>query len=202
MARKPVVWYVDDLPANLQKFKQNHDQVFTVETFSSPTEVLQALAKSKPDALLCDIFFYADVQTAEAMEGRVRARALEIQRFGEEIGASTLGNQAGIPLLQAVSARFKGRFPIYAYTSKGPYLLDEISFERIGETGARWLFKNKYGPATEQLIILQDVEEFRLKNSFALRVARYFWVALFGSGVLGGLVVWFLTEELPKIMGH
>lgn len=198
MKRRPVVWYVDDLPPNLEKFKNNHGQVFSVQTFGKPEQVVEALTRSKPDALLCDIFFYETVQIAEEMEKRVQDKAREIRQFGEEIGANKLINQAGVQLIQAVSGRFGRKFPIYAYTSKGPYLLDEIGFDRIGETGAKWLFKSKYGPSTEQLIIKQDIEEFRLRNSFTMRVARLFWVALFGSGILGGLVVWLLTEVLPK----
>jgi hypothetical protein len=134
------------------------------------------------------------------MESRVQEKAREIRQFGEEIGANAITNQAGVNLIQQVSAHFKSKFPIYAYTSKGPYLLDNIGFDRVGETGARWLFKGKYGALTEQLIIRQDIEEFQFKNSFTMRIARVFWVALFGSGVLGGLVVWFLTEKLPGLI--
>jgi len=134
------------------------------------------------------------------MEARVGKKAEELHQFGDEIGANKVANQAGIELLQHASRYYKDQFPIYAYTSKGPYLLDAIGFDHIGETGARWLFKNKYGAQTEQVIIQHDVEEFKEKNSFSRRIARFFWLALFGSGVLGGLVVWFLTEELPRIL--
>ena len=195
MERKPLVWYVDDLPENLEKFRQNHANAFTVRTFETPGQVLDALSNSKPDALLCDIFFYEDVQTAREMEVKVGKKAEEIREFGEEIGANKLANQGGIKLLQEVANFYKHQFPIYAYTSKGPYILDAIGFDHIGETGALWLFKSKYGPHTEQVIIQHDIEEFRLKNSFTMRIARFFWLALFGSGFLGGLVVWFLTEE-------
>ena len=199
MKRKPVVWYVDDLPSNLDKFEKDHDEVFTVRTFSRPEQVLGELTKAKPDALLCDVFFYDTVLIAEDMERQVKERAAEIRKFGEQIGANNVENQAGINLIQFVSARFGSKFPIYAYTSKGPYLLDELGFDRIGETSAKWLFKGKYGRYTEQFIIQQDIEDFHFKNSVTMRVSRFFWLALVGSGVLGGLVVWFLTEELPKL---
>jgi hypothetical protein len=202
MKKKPVVWYVDDLPENLEKFRKNHSEVFTVRTFRRPEEVLASLTMSRPDALLCDIFFYESVKIAQEMEQKVQERAHDLRKFGEDIGANKVTNQAGVQLIETVSARFGTRFPIYAYTSKGPYLLDDIGFDRIGETGANWLFKGKYGFHTEQLIINQDIQEFRLRNSFTMRVARFFWVATFGSGILGGLVVWFLTEELPKLLGR
>jgi hypothetical protein len=197
--KKPVVWYVDDLPSNLEKFTGNHQRAFTIRTFHSPDEVIAALAESQPDALLCDVFFYDSVVIAEDMERRVRERAEQIQRFGEEIGANKLANQAGIPLIQSVASRFGKSFPIYAYTSKSPYLLDNLGFDRIGNAGARWLFKGKYSSSTEQIIIQQDIEEFRSVNSLSMRIGQIFWVALFGSGILGGLVVWFLTDGLPKL---
>jgi hypothetical protein len=198
--KKPVVWYVDDLPSNLEKFTSRHAQAFTIRTFHNPDEVNAALAESQPDALLCDVFFYENVATAEDIERRVHEKAEEIRNFGEEIGANKIANQAGIPLIQSVAARFGQKFPIYAYTSKSPYLLDGLGFDRIGSAGARWLFKGKYGTSTEEIIISQDIEEFRSKNSITLRIARFFWLASFGSGILGGLIVWFLTEKL-KLFG-
>lgn len=202
MKKKPTVWYVDDLPENLQKFRNNHAETFNVRTFETPGQVLIELSKSTPDALLCDIFFYESLEIAKEMELRVREKGEEIRKFGEEIGANKLAYQAGIELLQHVSNYYKNQFPIYAYTSKGPYLLDASGFERIGETGARWIFKNRYGPHTEQVIIQQDVEEFRERNSFSRRTARFFWTAAFTSGILGGLVVWLLTEVLPRLIGR
>ena len=200
MKKKPVVWYVDDLPSNLEKFTNRHGEAFTIRTFRNPEEVNAALAKSQPDALLCDVFFYDNVETAENIERRVHEKAEEIRKFGEEIGANKIAHQAGIPLIQTVAARFGKTFPIYAYTSKSPYLLDGLGFDRIGSAGARWLFKGKYGSSTEQVIIQQDIEEFRSKNSITMKIARFFWLASFASGILGGLIVWLLTEKL-KLFG-
>lgn len=200
MRKKPVVWYVDDLPSNLEKFKTNHEQAFTIRTFTKPEEVTAALVESLPDALLCDIFFYDSVELAADMERRVQEKAAELRAFGEHIGANRLANQSGVQLVQSIAARFGSKLPTYAYTSKGPYLLDELGFDRIGDAGAKWLFKGKYGPHTEQAIIQQDIEDSRLRNSILMRAFRYFWVSLFASGILGGLVVWFLTEELPKLL--
>lgn len=200
MKKRPVVWYVDDLPANLDKFSTNHGQAFDIRTFSRPEEVRAALVESSPDALLCDIFFYDNSTIAEEMETKVQEKAADLRRFGDELGARNESSLAGINLIQTVSAPFRNRFPIYAYTSKGPYLLDGLSFDRIGNSGAKWLFKGKYGSSTEQVIIQQDIEDFRFKNSFAMRAAHYSWLSLFGSGFLGGLVVWFLTEEMPKLL--
>lgn len=143
MRKKPLVWYVDDLPSNLEKFKTNHQQAFTIRTFSKPEEVTAALVESLPDALLCDVFFYDSVELAEDMERKVQQKAAELRAFGEHIGANRLANQPGVQLIQSIAARFGSKLPIYAYTSKGPYLLDELGFDRIGDAGAKWLFKGK-----------------------------------------------------------
>jgi len=198
MKRKPVVWYVDDLPENLDRFNSHHGGVFTVRTFAHVEDVMAALDASKPDALLCDIFFYESVEVAQRMEKSVSEKADELRKFGEEIGADRSDYQAGIGLIERVSERCHGQFPIYAYTSKGPYLLTNSGFDRIADAGAKWLFKGKFTPRTERFILTRDVEESRARNSFTMRAARLFWVSLFGSGILGGLVVWLLTEVIPK----
>jgi len=198
MKKKPIVWYVDDLPENLTKFSTDHSEVFEIKTFSSTSDVLRALAQSTPDALLCDIFYYETPEIAREIEEKVRTKAEETRSFGETIGASKVQNLAGIDLIRTVADRFRDKFPVYAYTSKGPYLLDNSSFDHIGEAGAQWLFKRKYSPGTEEIIIQHDIHEFREKNSFSRQLGRFFWAATFGSGVIGGLVVWFLTEVLPK----
>jgi hypothetical protein len=49
---KPVVWYVDDLPENLERFKNNHQQVFEMRTVSTPEQVMSALVDSRPTVRL------------------------------------------------------------------------------------------------------------------------------------------------------
>jgi hypothetical protein len=197
--KKPVVWYVDDLPSNLDRFEREHRRAFMVRRFSRPEEVIAALTEAQPDALLCDVFFYETVEIAEEKEEQVRKKVEELQQFGADIGANSLATQQGIPLIETVAERFGKRFPIYAYTSKGPFILDKHGFDRIGSAGAKWLFKNKYGSPTEQLIIQKDIEEFRSRNSITTRLAQRFWLAVFGSGFIGGLAVWFLTEGFSKL---
>jgi len=56
-------------------------------------------------------------------------------------------------------------FPVFAYTSKGPLLLDQHGFDRVVNAGAKWLFKNKYGPETEALQIGQAIDELKTQRS-------------------------------------
>jgi len=59
MAGKSKVWFVDDLPRNLEKFAKNHAADFDVTTFLSTDAVLKRIVRGDlPDALLCDVFFY------------------------------------------------------------------------------------------------------------------------------------------------
>ena len=62
-----------------------------------------------------------------------------------EIGAVDEKYQAGIDLIGAVVQKYEGDppFPIYAYTSKGPYILDGPSLDRLAACGASVLFKKR-----------------------------------------------------------
>jgi hypothetical protein len=93
MKRKPVVWYVDDLPENLQKFKEVHEPAFSIRLFTRPSDVLNALGEERPDALLCDVFYYEPEEKAREMERKVQEKACELRRFGAAIGASSSENR-------------------------------------------------------------------------------------------------------------
>jgi hypothetical protein len=85
-ARRGIVWCVDDLPRNLAKFKKNHGEHFSIETFSDPEAVLRRIHQGDhPDALLCDIFFYESVAEAERVEERIEelARVLMPHRHSQ-----------------------------------------------------------------------------------------------------------------------
>src|SRR5580765_7252826 len=98
MKRKPLVWFVDDLPSNLDTFRRRHSEIFTIRTFATPAEVLDALSVEKPDALLCDVFFYETAEIAADMEKRVQEKAGELREFGTSIGANKSSNQSGVQL--------------------------------------------------------------------------------------------------------
>jgi len=57
VGKKPVVWYVDDLPENLEKFRQNHATAFTVCTFETPGQVLEALYPNRSRTHCSAIYF-------------------------------------------------------------------------------------------------------------------------------------------------
>ena len=159
------VWFVDDLPANRKRFEQEHGDDFRVKTFTSPDEVLDAIRKhGAPDALLCDIYFYDSVAEAEQIEKKVNEEAQRLRQVGETIQANREEAQKGIPLIEEVvksKGYSKKPFPVYAYTSKGPYLLQGPAFDRIAKSGARWLLKGKYPPGTERWVIDRDIRELR-----------------------------------------
>jgi len=177
MKKKLVVWYVDDLPENLERFKNNHQQVFEMRTFSTPEQVMSALVDSKPEALLCDVFFYGSVAIAEDMEKRVQEKAAEIRKFGEDIEANMIANQAGVPLIQSVSAENAFRFtPI---PPKGPIFsmgLDLIGLVMLVRSGCSRVSteqrRNKLSSSRTSKIIISRTRSPSV------------WLAIFGRQLL------------------
>jgi hypothetical protein len=103
-----------------------------------------------PDALLCDIYFYDDESERENAESAVKEKAEELRELAQRFDAKKA--QQGIALIRYIRDRFDGKphFPIYAYTSKGPYLMEHEGFEELEKLDVKWLFKNKYDPETER----------------------------------------------------
>jgi CheY-like chemotaxis protein len=179
------VWLVDDIEANRHAFQERHSQYFDLRMFETPDEVLQALETDRPpDALLCDIFFYDDPQKARGIEDTVKSLAEKLRQAAFDLGANTA--EVGIGLIRAVRDKFNGDppFPIYAYTSKGPYLLLGDGFNRLEQLEALWLFKNKYEAPTERQKIRDDVAKFQEHRNWWLRA----WKIALASGLLGAIL--------------
>src|SRR5260370_2052272 len=83
---KPKVWVVDDREENRTRFSQSHSAEFDVTTFENPDQLLRAIRTDRPDALLCDIFFYANAEDREAKEARVPHKAQQIEPLPTEFG--------------------------------------------------------------------------------------------------------------------
>jgi len=190
MAKRLSVWLVDDREVNRNNFVARHGNEFEARTFQTPDQLVAALQQGYvPDALLCDIFFYQDDEQREAVEKRVETEAKRIENLSAELHADQAAD--GIGLITRVRKHFKDDppFPIYAYTSKGPYLLHQGGFDRLEELNARWLFKNKYSPQIERHRIIEDVEDFRERHQITRRLWAVAWrtglvMAIFGS-ILG-----------------
>jgi hypothetical protein len=57
MIQNRKVWFVDDLPENLERFQSNHKGHFDIEAFSNTGAVLRRIHnKEYPDALLATCF--------------------------------------------------------------------------------------------------------------------------------------------------
>lgn len=160
MAARKRVWFVDDREENRTAFAQNHGTVWDVRTFEDPNSLLKALGKGKhPDALLSDIYFYDNSKRREEVEKLVQDGAAELRREASKLDPQSA--QEGIGLIKNVRNQFGNSppFPIFAYTSKGPYLLADNSFDELVSLDAIWLFKNKYSPQNERHLILQAISE-------------------------------------------
>lgn len=201
MADRIRVWLVDDREANRRKFVGRHGGEFEVKTFETPDQLLSAFrVEAPPDALLCDIFYYQDADQREDVERRVEREAKRIENLAAELHADEAAD--GIGLIQRVRRHFHDDppFPIYAYTSKGPYLLHNESFDRLEELNSRWLFKNKYSPQTERHRISKDVAEFRERTQLTRRIWSVAWRTGLIMAVVGALLGVAL-DRLAKLIG-
>jgi CheY-like chemotaxis protein len=78
---KPKVWVVDDREENRTRFSDSHSAEFDVTTFENPDQLLRAIRTDRPDALLCDIFFYANAVLESArLRNTFRSGILAPQR--------------------------------------------------------------------------------------------------------------------------
>ena len=161
MAQKPKVWFVDDLPRNLERFEANHQKHFDIRTFSKTREVLKLIQRGKrPDALLCDVFFYDSVEDAERVEAEIDKLAVHLKAAAKEAQANDPERAKGIKLMQHIYEHYGDHpppFPMYAYTSKGPFLLERKDWENISKYGAEVLLKNRVTPETEREEIEGDI---------------------------------------------
>jgi hypothetical protein len=177
------VWFVDDLPRNLRKFEENHKDSFKVETFSKIDAVLDRIHKKDyPDALLCDVFFYDSVEEAERVEAEIEKLAEQLKKTAQKIGVHDHWHAAGIQLMKKIYEFFGNKappFPMYAYTSKGPFLLEQSEWDNISTYGAEVLLKNRVSPERERLEIKGDIAIAKSRRSWLswgkLRSREFLW---------------------------
>jgi hypothetical protein len=197
-AKKRKVWLVDDLPENLDRFRLNHESHFDIKTFSHTGDVLRRINnKEYPDALLCDIFFYDTVEEAREVEHRIEQLAQDLKTTATAIGANDHTHAVGIALMKKIFEHFGGKrpdFPIYAYTSKGPFLLEQSEWENISKYGAEVLLKNRITAEREWTEIEGDIAIAKRNKSLWLGTKRSTWIIL--SALLPGLFYLFVGRFL------
>ena len=188
MSPKYTVWFVDDLPRNRATFEANHRNDFAIETFSKTSDVLTRIhGGDHPDALLCDIFFYDTAEEGERAEKAIADLAANLKKTATEIGVHDQMHAIGITLMQQIYEHFKNHpppFPIYAYTSKGPFLLEQREWDRISEYGGKVLLKGRVTSDRERTEIIGDIELHRNENSPAAKMQSnvdwLFWTLVQG----------------------
>ena len=161
MKEKSEVWLVDDLPSNRKNFKSNHKGHYKIRTFAHPQEVMKQISKGKrPDALLCDVFFYDTVKRAKRAEKIVDKLSEKLKRAATKANANDHSLTLGIELMEKIYEHFDRKrppFPMYAYTSKGPFLLERKEWKKLSQFGAEILLKNRVSPAYERHEIDGDI---------------------------------------------
>ena len=113
-----------------------------------------------PDALLCDVFFYDSIDVARDVEQKIGKLADQLKQTATDIGANDHTHAVGITLMKGIFEHFGGShpsFPIYAYTSKGPFLLEQNEWENLSKYGVQILLKNRITPEAEWTEIEGDI---------------------------------------------
>jgi hypothetical protein len=157
MTQRPTLWFVDDLPSNLEKFREKHGRSFDVETFHDPGAVLERIRRKEyPDALLCDLFFFDSVDEGQRAETKVVELAQELNQAAFNSGIDVQTRARGI----TINDEFKGAppFPMYAYSSKAPYLFGQQEWQSIYNCGGRVLLKGRVPTDVEEALILTDIK--------------------------------------------
>jgi CheY-like chemotaxis protein len=185
MHSNPRIWFVDDLQSNLDEFVEAHRDSFEITTFTDPNAVLERLQNERPDALLCDVFFYDTPEDAKTIEDRITGEAEALAKVAKKIGATDDKYLAGITLMEEIHRKFNGSlpFPVYAYTSKGPYLLAQAAWGRILGVGVNVLLKKRYGRTVERTVIQRDIDQFREENSWRVKAAKHLHTVLITWGL-------------------
>ncbi len=112
MRKKWKVWFVDDLPENLAKFRSNHKGYYSIDTFKHPLEVMRQIRNGNyPDALLCDIFFYDTVREATRVEAQIDKLSRMLKRTAKQVNANDHSRTLGINLMQDIFRHFNRRPP-------------------------------------------------------------------------------------------
>jgi len=159
--REYEVWFVDDLTKNLRDFEKNHSGDFKViRTFKKTSEVLSLIhQKNYPDALLVDVFFYPTEEEAQRAEDEVADLANQLRTKAANLGLADHTLTARITLMKEIYRHFGKKppeFPMYAYTSKGPFLLEQKDWRNISTYGAQVLLKGRVSPEIEARLPQED----------------------------------------------
>ena len=162
MKRKWKVWLVDDLPSNLRSLNRIIRATTPFERLNTPMQVMEQIAKENyPDALLCDVFFYDEVKEAKRVEGEIEKLSKALKREAKKLNANDHSRTLGINLMEDIFEHFnyqRSPFPMYAYTSKGPFLLERKEWKKLSKFGAEILLKNRVSADDERYEIDGDIQ--------------------------------------------
>jgi hypothetical protein len=197
--RRPRVWFVDDLEQNLRNFEDRHGHYFDVRVFHTPEELLRELEGERPDAILSDIYFYPPDE-AQRLEEEVKTKSHELQELSSKWQAQS--HEEGVDLIAEINRQFDGSppFPVFAFTSKAPYLMMTEGFDRLTDVRARWLFKGKHTAGRERDLINRGIDDVRLHHGWRRLILQYPATSL----TITGIAVWAVGrgfEALLRVLG-
>ena len=143
MAQKPTVWFVDDLPSNLDTFCKNHDHEFVIETFSAIEQVLRTalLVEFTLMRSFATCTYFDTVEEAQRAEDKISELIQALKGDARIAGIDNRKHAQGIALMRQLFDRF-GKIPpfsVYVYSSKAPFLFERQEWEEVCEYGGRVL---------------------------------------------------------------
>src|SRR5215471_10655289 len=158
-------------------------------SLKSPSTMPSAICRSPtpPTDSTDEPSFYDTAEEGERAEKAIADLAANLKKTATEIGVHDQMHAIGITLMQQIYEHFKNHpppFPMYAYTSKGPFLLEQREWDRISEYGGKVLLKGRVTSDRERTEIIGDIELHRNENSPAAKMQSnvdwLFWTLVQG----------------------
>ena len=156
--------------ATSRSLDQNHKNHYAIRTFKHPNQVMEQIAEENyPDALLCDVFFYDEVREAKRVEKDIEKLSKKLKREATKANANDHRRALGLNLMGEIFEHFNHQhhrppFQMYAYTSKGPFLLERKEWKKLSKFGVEILLKNRISVRNERHEIDGDIL-IRKRNS-------------------------------------
>jgi hypothetical protein len=92
-------------------------------------------------------------------EKKLTELSQQLKQAALAAGVDCQRHALGITLMKGVGEEFKGTppFPMYAYSSKAPYLFGQREWEDVYRFGGKVLLKGRVPPDVERALILADI---------------------------------------------
>lgn len=158
--KRPLVWYFDDQPTSLEKFRDDHGTAFRFRGFSDAAELLPELMAAQtsgviPDILLLDFYTAKPTLSAEEFDHANQAIATMIaQEKDLKTHVDAAWHPAGVDIVETVRRFYPPEvLPIAMHTQQGLILLRDNLMQQLEYLGVGWLIKNHFSAVTDRMVL-------------------------------------------------